>query len=453
LPRKLGDRARRRKLSASARSTSALALLLVALTCGSAAAQTRVVVRPFEGQMSMRVRDAVAGSLEQAGHDVVSNKEADRAADAAGADLSEPAGRFAVAGELGITAYVEGSVSKRGPNFIVQLTVYDGASGEPLGEGELRAKKAALVRTVRKDAAEKLADALSRAKAPEPVPSPAEAPLAEEAEASAPEAAQEDPEADADEAEDTSEPEPDDGERPKAFELGVGLRLTTRSMSYNDAPRSLGESSYRVTPAAVLGLRWYPAAHFSSGAAAHVGLEGGLQLLYPIESERGTEKFETSSLAFDVGLHGRLPVGEHELGLTAGYGQHSVEIADSDAGFDPGVPSVAYGFLRLVLNARFELTDAIGLRLGAGYRVLLSYGELGEDEWFQRSGGGGIEAEIALGYALSEALALEASFGLWRYFLSLEPEPSDPSVINSARIAGGLSDQYLRFGLGIVLQL
>jgi hypothetical protein len=233
----------------------------------------------------------------------------------------------------------------------------------------------------------------------------------------------------------------------------VGLRLTTRGMTYNDAPRSLGESSYKVTPAAALGLRWYPAAHFSSSAAAHFGLEAGLQLMYPIESEREAQKFETSSLAFDVGLHGRLPVSEHELGLTIGYGQHSVEIADGDAGLDPGVPSVAYGFVRVAANARFELDDAIALRLGAGYRVLLSYGELGEDAWFQRSGGGGIEAEIALGYALSEALTLEASFGLWRYFLSLEPEPSDPSVVNFARIAGGLSDQYLRFGLGIVLQL
>jgi len=435
--------------------TSALAALLVAATCGSAAAQTRVAVRPFEGQMAARARDAVAGSLKDSGdYDVVSNKEVERAADSAGADLSESAGRFAVAQQLGIAAYVEGSVSKRGPNFIVQLKVYDGASGEALGEAELKAKKPALVRVVRKQAAGELAAALSRGKAPEAPPPAAEEPAPEEPEPREQAAAEAEPkDEDEDEGEAASEPEADDGERPKAIELGVGLRLTTRSMSYNDAPRSLGESSYKITPAAVLGLRWYPAAHFSSGAAAHVGLEAGLQLMYPIDSEREAQKFETSSLAFDVGLHGRLPVGEHELGLTVGYGQHSVEIADGDAGLDPGVPSVAYGFLRLALNARFQLADAIGLRLGAGYRVMLSYGELGEDAWFQRSSGGGLEAEIALAYAFSEALSLEASFGLWRYFLSLEPEPSDESVTNSARIAGGLSDQYLRFGLGIVLQL
>ena len=435
-------------------AASALAVLLVAATGGSAAAQTRVAVRPFEGQMAARARDAVAGSLKDSGdYDVVSNKEVERAAESAGADLSQPIGRFTVAQQLGLAAYVEGSVSKRGANFIVQLTVYDGASGEPLGEAQLKAKKAALVRVVRKQAAGELQDALSRGKAPEAAPIAAAEPVPVEPQPRAEAAAEEAEPEDEDEAEDTSEPEPDDGERPKALELGVGLRLVTRGMTYNDAPRSLGESSYKITPAAALGLRWYPAAHFSASAAAHVGLEAGLQLQYPIESERDTQKFETSSLAFDVGLHGRLPVGEHELGLTAGYGKHSVEIADGDAGLDPGVPSVSYGFLRLAANARFKLADAIGLRLGAGYRMLLSYGELAEDAWFQRTGGGGIEAEIALGYALSDALALEASFGLWRYFMSLEPEPTDASVTNAARIAGGLSDQYLRFGLGIVLQL
>jgi hypothetical protein len=383
----------------------------------------------------------------------VSNKEVDRTAKSAGADVSESAGRFTVAQELQIAAYVEGSVSKRGPSFTVQLTVYDGASGEPLGEAELKAKKPALVRSVRNKAADELADAIGRGKAPEAAPVAAEEPAQEEP-AAAEQGAEEAAEPEDDEGEDEAdEPEPDDGERPKALELGVGLRLTTRSMTYNDALRSLGESSYKVTPAAVLGLRWYPAAHFSSSAAAHIGLEGGLQLLYPIESERDAQKFETSSLAFDIGLHGRLPVGAHELGLTFGYGSHSVEIADGDAGLDPGVPSVAYGFLRLALNGRFELSETIGLRLGAGYRVLMSYGELAEDDWFQHSGGGGLEAEIALGYAVSEALTIEASVGLWRYFLSLEPEPTDPGVNDFARIAGGLSDQYLRFGLGLVLQL
>ena len=35
----------------------------------------------------------------------------------------------------------------------------------------------------------------------------------------------------------------------------------------------------------------------------------------------------------------------------------------------------------------------------------------------------------------------------------VEPEPTDDSVTDFARIAGGLSDQYLRFGLGLVLTL
>jgi hypothetical protein len=433
-----------------------LAVLLVALSGGTAAAQSRVAVRSFEGPLSARARDAVAGSLQESGrYEVVSAREVEGAADSAGADLSLPAGRIRIAQQLGIAAYVEGTISKRGANFTLQLTVYDGASGQPLGEAELRAKKAALVRNVRNRAAGELADALSRAQAPmAPEPSqPEPAPLEEQPVEREPrsEGAEEPEPEDAEEEE--SEPEPDDGERPDALELGVGMRLIARSMAYNDAPRGLGESSHKVTPAAALALRWYPAAHVSSGAAAHVGLEAGVQLMYPIDSERQSQVFQTSSYAFGVGLHGRLPLDAHELGLTAGYGQHAVEIADSDDGFDPGVPSVSYGFARFALNARFALGDAIDLRLTGGYRLLLGYGELGEDAWFQRSGGGGIEAEIALAYRLTGALSAQLGFGLWRYFLSLEPEPTDASVTDFARIAGGLSDQYLRFGLDLVVVL
>ena len=434
--------------------------MLVTATAGSAAAQTRVAVRPFEGPMSVRARDAVVGSLGDADYKTVSNQEVDRAAESSGGDLSEPAGRVAVARELGVAAFVEGVVTKRGNNFTVQMMVYDGASGRSVGDAEIKAKKAALVRSVRRQAADKLSDALGRAQAPpaaaaEPEPSEPEpvdeAPPKRRAEAKEEEEGEE-PE-DESEAEPESEPEPDDGPRPNALELDVGLKLVTRSMTYNDAPRGLGEASLKVTPAAALGLRWYPGAHFGSGAAAHVALEGSLQLMYPVESARDEQAFKTSSLAFGFGLHGRLPLDDHELGLSAGYGQHAVEIADSDGGVDPGVPSVKYGFLRFALNGRFKLGEALQLKILGGYRLLLGYGELAEDAWFRRTGGGGLEAEIALGYALSEALAIEASFGLWRYFMSLEPEPTDESVTDSARIAGGLSDQYLRFGLGLVLTL
>ncbi|HEX2689497.1 MAG TPA: hypothetical protein VHN14_22905, partial [Kofleriaceae bacterium] len=191
----------------------------------------------------------------------------------------------------------------------------------------------------------------------------------------------------------------------------------------------------------------------SDGAGAHIGLEASGQITYPIDSTRGSDSFRTSGHAFGVGLHGRIPLGKHELGLSVGYGQHAVEIADSDRGIDPGVPSVKYGFLRAGLDARVQLASALGRRIGGAYRLLLGYGELGDDAWFRHVSGGAIEGELALRWTVAGPFALEASGGIWRYGLSLKPEPTDDSVTDFARIAGGVTDQSLYGGLAAVLVL
>lgn len=454
-----------------------VALLAASVAPGAAfAARTRITVLPFKGQMAARAHDAVIDAIDAAGgYEVVSEKEVKRTAESLGADLSSSKGRAAVGRELELSAYVDGSVRKHGAKLEVQLTAYSGQTGDALGTGSVSAKKPALQRTLRDQAMDELSPLLSQAasagpaaepepepalktkprREPEAEPEPEPARAAEpEEEAEKPEAAKpeespsaaEEPEPEAEEPEDT-------GEKPKAFEFDLGLRMWTRSFEYKDELRELAKQSNKVTPTAALALRWYPGAHFSAGAGAHIGIEASGQITYPIDSTRGTDSFRTSGHAFGVGLHGRLPLGKHELGLSLGYGQHVVEIADSDSGVDPGVPSVKYGFLRAGLDARLQLASALGLRVGAAYRLLLGYGELGDDAWFRRVSGGAIEAELALRYTVAGPFALEASFGIWRYGLSLKPEPTDDSVTDFARIAGGVTDQSLYGGLAAVLVL
>jgi hypothetical protein len=433
------------------------------------AARTRITVLGFKGQMAARAHDAVIDAIDAAGgYEVVSEKEVKRTAESLGADLSSPKGRAAVGRELELSAYVDGSVRKHGAKIEVKLTAYSGESGDALGTGSVSAKKPALQRALRDRAMDELGPLLSQAgtavaavtPAPEPTPEPEAEPEPEPVHKAEPEPEAEKPEhVRRDDVDSTAEPEPeaeepeDNGEKPKAFEFDLGLRMWSRSFEYNDAPRELPQQSNKVTPTAALALRWYPGAHFSDGAGAHIGLEASGQITYPIDSTRGADSFRTSGHAFGVGLHGRAPLGKHELGLSVGYGQHVVEIADSDSGVDPGVPSVKYGFLRAGLDARFQLASVLGLRVGAAYRLLLGYGELGDDAWFRRVSGAAIEAELALRYTVAGPFALEAIGGIWRYGLSLKPEPTDDSVTDFARIAGGVTDQSLYGGLAAVLVL
>lgn len=456
-------------MSAARSGVFAVALVAACLAPASAFALTRVSVLPFKGQQAVRAHDAVVDALDAAGgYEVVSTQEVKRTADSLGVDLTEAKGRAAVARELELAALVDGNVRKRGRNMEVQLTAYSGQTGEALGVGNVRAKKPALQRALRDKTMDELGPLLAhggKAAPPEPEPEPVKE-AEPEPEPEPVHKAQKEPvetpervksgdvESEAEpEAEEPEEPEADNGDRPKALELDIGVRLLSRSLKYNQPALDLPEQSNEVTPTAALGLRWYPGAHFTSGAGAHIGLEASGQITYPIDSTRGADSFRTSGHAFGVGLHVRLPLAKHELGLSVGYGQHAVEVADSDSGVDPGVPSVKYGFLRAGLNARFQLGSALGLRLGTAYRLLLGYGELGEDAWFRRTSGGAIEGELALRYTITGPLAIEASFGIWRYFLSLKPEPSDESVTDFARIAGGITDQSLFGGLAAVLAL
>ena len=67
----------------------------------------------------------------------------------------------------------------------------------------------------------------------------------------------------------------------------------------------------------------------------------------------------------------------------------------------------------------------------------LGYGQLADKSWFPHVGGGGIDASIGAGYAVSSALELDIGLGYTRYFLSLQPDVEDSGVQVQHRIAGG----------------
>jgi hypothetical protein len=231
--------------------------------------------------------------------------------------------------------------------------------------------------------------------------------------------------------------------------------VVTRNYAYNDALIKMSEHTVAPTPALRLEARWYPAAHFTDGFVSNLGIDLYAQLAWPLDAQKGNTSFNTSSTALGIAARLRIPLSDspdktHELGLILGYGGQSFTI-DNAKGQDPGIPSVAYGFTRLGADARLMLNRALSLQGRLAYLALGSFGELEQRSWFSHVSGGGFEGQLLLGFDLSELVALTAGGGITRYFMALNPQPSDPSV-SKGRIAGGLSDQYVYGLLGVTLR-
>jgi hypothetical protein len=94
----------------------------------------------------------------------------------------------------------------------------------------------------------------------------------------------------------------------------------------------------------------------------------------------------------------------------------------------------------------------LGMEAKFSYLIGLSLGELGGKAWFPHGTGDGVEAEIAA-QAGSRKLAGEVSFSVQRYFMSLNPDPADSSVVMDGRVAGGALDVYLSFRLGVIYRM
>jgi hypothetical protein len=230
--------------------------------------------------------------------------------------------------------------------------------------------------------------------------------------------------------------------------------LSRRSFGYNEALPGLRGYTLQLGPSAALHAHWYPAAHVTDGALAHLGLDLRGEFLIGVSSKnKDGQEFSNSSHTFGIGVRARVPFGKVELGALAGFGQHTFGFAEASGKIDPDVPDVTYNFVRAGLDARVPFMGEFSLQLAAAYLIGLSQGEIAERAWFPHTSGNGFEAQIGVLYAISRVIGLELSIALQRYFLSLNPEPKDPGVLGSThRVAGGALDQYLSTQFGVVIR-
>jgi hypothetical protein len=456
-------------------------------SAGIASAQPRVSVGQLEGKHSSTVRGAAVRALQKEDSVMLISKDA-VAGTARRLGVTMPKGRKEISAALGIGAWVEGSVEREGKTYVTNLAVIDSASGKTLGVMSYDGPSTkSLVKTIRAELWTDLGELIRSGKVPngkkgaEPpkevaavtaADESADA-LAEEEEAEELEEEEAEPapavasEQDDDRVEETladdTAPASDDNdtqseEEPAGqsgeggavpFVLGVGLAGFSRDFVYNDNVSDLPLYDLGLGPSLLINANWYPAAHFSSGAAANIGLDLRGQIAFGLDSEvQDNTSFPTSSGGFGIGVRGRVPLGSHELAAVVGYGRRTYSIGQVDSddatGMHPYVPSTAYSFMRLGVDAHFALTQKFGVGLSLAFLPTFS---TGTEEWFENATANGIEGEVKVGYSLSRSLEVNAAFALQRFGLSFNPTIED--AMAGKPIAGGAVDQYLSLALGM----
>jgi hypothetical protein len=439
---------------------------------GARATSSRIVaVLPFDGPNTTRLRTATTKALAKQRRKVrvLPSGRVEDTAEQLDADLTSAQGRMTVAAELSISAFIDGELRKRGKVVELVVRVYNGSTGEVVADATFRGKPPGVERQVRTRLWRKLMKPLAKTQPPShqavPVPARVQKPPPAEEQEEESELAEGELDEELDEEvparrrqdedeEEVAEDEPAErsGEALVALQLGLRLKILTRDFTYNDdlpdlAP--LAKHELYATPALRIEGRWYPAAHFTDGVVANLGLDLYGQMMYPVTAEsENVGNFDTTSSAFGIAARFRVPVSAHELGFFAGYGTQSFELADSGL-TAAQVPSVAYGSIRLGADARFALSETISAGLHAAYLIVQGFGELGSRPWFPHTSGNGLEFEVRGGYALSKSFELTAALGLTRFAMTLSPELTDPGVTMQGRVAGGLTDQSFNGSAGI----
>jgi hypothetical protein len=219
------------------------------------------------------------------------------------------------------------------------------------------------------------------------------------------------------------------GQTFEAAAIGRGFRRTFRYA--DDLFETLREYTLGAGPAFGVSLAWFPTARL--GVAGEIATSVGLDS----QTTEGIE-FPTRALHAVVGLRVRHPLGRHELRFALDGGLQDFTVDDAaDMTPRPAIPNVAYRFARLGAEVRLALTESLQAGAGAGYRYILSSGEIEEDDFFPRLSVHGVDASAWLGYRLGANLEARIGLAVERYFYAMNPEPGDPLV------AGGAVDQYV----------
>jgi hypothetical protein len=422
--------------------TAPLAAAKGKATSSASQGKKKVVVGAFEGPKSAEARKAVIAALKEDGDYDVSESSAAKP----GADDKS----YAQAAD-GAAAVLVGTVKKSG----LVLSVRNGADGALVQNVEVKGESPAkLNKNIGDTLAVSISDAIAQAK-----PSSGDEPATDKADAKPEAEAEEKPAA----AEETSAEGPSDSggahsDAHSPLEIEAGLHAIHRSFTWHDTPPDIRPGagyptpqSYKLPlgPALFIGGTLYPLAFGSRGAGGNFGITGGYEANFATKSVfneglANEGKLTTSAHQYFVGLKGRIPVGEHQFGIVAAYGQQVFNLlGDENAS---NFPDLWYKFFKLSAEGRLRF-DALTIGFHVGTRLVSNTGGLQRD-WFPHVKTQALEAGVQAGYTFIPNLDVVFGLDLTRYAFNFNPVPPR-SPTTTPIIAGGAVDQYVVASLGL----
>ncbi len=409
-----------------------LSFLLTAFTLVSVSAWAgeKLMVIPFTGQKSQECTRHASTALEQAGHPLDTTSKAPNPSDH---KEMQSAGKAS-----GVRAFVAGKVVS-GKTWQLQVTVYSGSDGTLLSEFPLESSwYPGLLKEIDKNLTTNVEAALAgmadtpAAPAPAAVaPTPPPAEETREAPAEKPKASKKEP------PEEPAE-EVDDGPGPSPLFASLQFGAVIRNWTPKDALYKqllAQENAGLLAPRISFGL--YPAAFFSRGMLANLGIVGSFeqsvsgQTQEPAIAATATAPAQAAKSAsmseqdYHFALHLRVPMGAHQFGFSAGPGSHKMSTEIKPGYF---IPDVSYSYFRFGLDSQFNFGD-FGLGLALAYRPVSSLakgkGEVASADWFLKAEADGMDMAVDVSYNLSKQLAVLITGDYRRYGFNFHRVPAD----------------------------
>ncbi len=423
-------------------------------TALAAAQSKRVVVLEFTGPGSNPVRGHVLSALKARDDiELIPAKEAEAARQRLGVQWGSSEAYQRVGGELGASAFVEGSVSKVKKKWRANVRVRDASTGLPADDKSYTRGSLPQLKAIEKLFWRDLGPAIQGSSAPsaeEPAlaasdpgaqePSGRFAPLPDERQdASEQTAAPEDFE--------RAGPSTKSARRP-ALLAWAGPRLMWRTLQYGDEDTQL--NSYQNTPQSpaltvALGAQWFPGAHKRNDALSDLGLEADIDYALGLKSRQGGKEVKTTAYELSAGLIYRLPLDSFEPRFRVGYVR---QVFDPAVASDVAMPGVAYGALRFGLGTGIFLVDWLSVDLNAAYLFVLNSGDIGQLPYAPDLSTGGFEIGLHLGAFITEAYGIRAGVDFRRYALDFGSSHPDGYLLPNDG-----SDHYVRLTLAFVYRM
>jgi hypothetical protein len=363
---------------------------------------------------------------------------------------------------LSATVRISVTGGRRARKHTATVVVEQGADGKQVGKLVVKERKNKLAATVGKQVWKKLGKQIGKARArkpaadtpvaaapPEPAPPPPPPPDPDPDPAPVRTAAVSPSESRSDESRGSASASGSDSlsvstrtsasRRSPMFTIAVDERPFYRRLRWNDDYEDvlrrydLAANAVGVTVAA-RPLRNLPGAYVQVAGEMVVGVNGSRTDDGMEYGTSGSEWSATAGLGFRLlGL---------ELGVAAAFGEHRFSI-DGDQGMGGELlPDVTYRYARGGLDLRRPLGSRLALTGRAGYRHLLGTGDLGNDAWFPRSTGAGVDGSAGLQLRVLSWLGMYARAEVRHYFFAMNPEVGDELI------AGGAVDSYLGGAVG-----